>query len=106
VTSSIANRDKAARLVSLSRWADVTITVDSLDVARAISNMAIDAGIGAKAAVEMSTIRCGLQAGDPTVRFVKELALLGGLEVKGVWTHEAGRSDESELGMEPNWGRG
>ena len=103
ITSPIANRDKVARLVGLSRWADVTITVDSLDVARAISSVAVDGGIRVKTAVEMSTIRCGLQAGDSTVRFVKELASLSGLEFKGIWTHEAGASDEFELGMELSW---
>ena len=57
MTSPIANRDKVAacRPVPLGRCHHHH---RSLDVAEAISSVAIDAGIGAKAAVEISTIRC------------------------------------------------
>jgi len=105
ITSPIANNEKVRRLVGLSRWADVTVTVDSLDIARAISEVAMDANIHVKAAVEMSTIRCGLEAGKPAVRFVKQLAKLEGMEFQGIWTHEAGASADFELGMELSWAK-
>jgi D-serine deaminase-like pyridoxal phosphate-dependent protein len=105
ITSPIANDEKVRRLVGLSRWADVTVTVDSLDVARAISEVATDTGTHVKTAVEMSTIRCGLQAGEATVEFVGDLVKLRGLEFKGIWTHEAGASADFELGMEPDWSK-
>ena len=103
VTNQIANDEKIRRLVGMSRWADVTVGVDALEVAKQISQAALAAKLTAKVAVEISMVRCGLQAGEPALKFVKQLVQLKGLKFMGLWAHEAGASSSFELGMEVSW---
>jgi len=100
VTNQIANEEKIRRFVNLSRWADVTVGVDNLEVAKAISDAALDAGVLAKVAVEITMVRCGVEAGQPAVDFVKSLARLKGLKFMGLWEHEAG-----DASAEKSWAK-
>lgn len=90
VANQIANEQKIRRFIGLCRWADITVGVDDLGAAKQISEGALAAGVTAKVAVEVSMLRCGFAPGVPTLKFVKELARLEGLEFRGLWCHEAG----------------
>jgi 3-hydroxy-D-aspartate aldolase len=105
VTNQIANPQKIEHFIQLSKWADVTVGVDDIQVAEQISSAAMAAGVKAKVAVEISMVRCGVQAGDPAIRFVQALDQLPGLSFKGIWEHEAGCSPTFDLGMEVSWER-
>jgi len=103
VTNQIASAEQVRQFVSMSRWADVTVGIDSIDVAQQISKAAVAEGVTAKVAVEISMIRCGIHAGMSAVDFVKQLVRLKGIKFMGLWTHEAGASESFELGMEKSW---
>jgi len=103
VSNQIANDAKIGRFIGMSRWADVTVGVDDLSVARRISEAALATKVTAKIAVEVSMVRCGYQAGEATLKFVKQLTQLEGLKFMGLWVHEAGASASFELGMERSW---
>lgn len=90
VSNQIANEEKIRRFIGLSRWADITVGVDDLGVAKQISEAALAAGVTAKVAVEIEMVRCGVKAGEPAMNFVKQLVRLKGLKFIGLWEHEAG----------------
>lgn len=103
VSNQIANDEKIRRFIGLTRWADVTVGVDDLEVAKKISEAALVANVTAKVAVEVSTIRCGFEPGEPVLEFAKQLTLLKGLRFMGLWVHEAGNSDSFSVASEQSW---
>ena len=98
VANQIANEEKIRRFAGLSRWADITVGVDDLGVAGQISEAAVAHGTTAQIAVEVEMVRCGVPAGEPTLKFVKELVQLPNLKFKGLWVHEAG-----DISAEKSW---
>jgi D-serine deaminase-like pyridoxal phosphate-dependent protein len=103
VSNQIANPQKIRRFISLSKWAQVTVGVDDLDVAHQISEAAHSAGVVARLAVEISMVRCGLKAGKPALEFVQHLDKLQNIHFMGIWEHEAGGSPNFDLGTTVSW---
>jgi alanine racemase len=83
---------------------DVTVTVFSLDVAKALSRAAADLNSDVKVHVKVDTGmgRLGLLPGD-VVGFVRELQGLPGIVVEGIFTHLA-VADAPDARGEPGWG--
>jgi len=100
ISNQIAGAVKINRFVNLSRWADVTVGLDSAEVAREIAEAARAAGVVAKVAIEVSIVRCGVEPGAEAVRLAQDISKLKGLEFVGIWAHEAGCSPTFDLGTE------
>ncbi len=103
VSNQIANNEKIRHFIDMTRWADVTVGVDDLEVARKISDEALAANVAAKVAVEVSAIRCGIEPHEPALKFVKQLARLKGLRFMGLWVHEAGTTPAIDVASEISW---
>jgi D-serine deaminase-like pyridoxal phosphate-dependent protein len=103
VSNQIANPQKINHFIQLSKWADVIVTVDNLDVSKLISEAAISANIIAKIAVEIAMVRCGVEHGKPALEFIQQLCRLKGIQFMGIWEHEAGCSPTFDLGLEVSW---
>ncbi len=103
ISNQIANDEKIRRFIDMTRWADVTVGVDDLEVAQKISEAALTANVTAKVAIEVSTIRCGFQHHEPVLEFVKQLARLEGLVFMGLWVHGAGTTESFDLALEKSW---
>ncbi len=98
VANQIANQEKIRRFAGLSRWADITVGVDDLGVAKQISEAAVAYDTIAQVAIEVEMVRCGLPAGEPALNFVKKLVQLPNIKFKGMWVHEAG-----DISAEKSW---
>jgi D-serine deaminase-like pyridoxal phosphate-dependent protein len=103
ISNQIANNVKIRRLIGMTRWADVTVGVDDLEVAKKISEAALAENVTAKVAIEVSTIRCGFEHHEPVLEFVKQLTRLKGLRFMGLWVHGAGTSESFDLCSEKSW---
>ncbi|NWG12313.1 MAG: alanine racemase [Acidobacteria bacterium] len=81
----IVGARKLERLVGLARRARVTVSTDSADVARAISDTAGQAGvkIGLLAEMDAGLRRCGVQSPDELVTLALEMAHLAHAEFLG-----------------------
>ena len=93
VSNQIVGERKIARLVDLSQWADVTVGVDDLDNARAISTAAQAASARVNLAIEIYMGRCGVEPGRPAVDLAREILKLPGLNFKGIWSHDLSTPD-------------
>jgi alanine racemase len=84
---------------------NVVVTVFSLDVARALSRAAADLNSDVKVHLKVDTGmgRLGLPPGD-VLDFVRELQVLPGIVVEGVFTHLAVADTPDARGV-PDWGR-
>ncbi len=82
----IVGRAKLERLVALTKIARIMVSVDSLEVAREISNAAHQAGItiGLLAEYDAGLRRCGVQTPDELVNLAYEMSRLPGLEFLGL----------------------
>jgi len=86
IAYQIVGTQKIERLVNLSRQAMLTVAVDDFEAATALSdtfyknNLTIDVVV----IVELGFNRCGVAPGRQTVEFVKKIASLNGLRVKGI----------------------
>jgi len=106
VSNQIAGEEKIRRFIELSRWADVTVGIDNLEVARQISDAAVAAKVTAKVAVEVWMGRCGVEPGEPALDFVKKLVQLPGLKFMGLWEHLAGNVASGEnIVAEKSWAK-
>lgn len=78
--------DKWRRLMSLAGRAQITINLDSVEIARAISDRAKEAGVRLKMLVEFDTgmKRCGLPVEPDSMSVVKQILDLPALEFQGV----------------------
>jgi D-serine deaminase-like pyridoxal phosphate-dependent protein len=86
----IVGAKKLARLLALTERARVTVALDSLDAARAIGEAAGAAGrtVGILVEVDTGGRRCGVLPGEPAVELARGVAAIGGLELRGIMTHE------------------
>lgn len=106
LTNQIAGEQKIRRFIQLSRWADVTVGVDNLEVAQQISDAAVAAQVTAKVAVEIWMGRCGVAPGEPALNFVKKLVQLPGLKFMGLWEHLAGNvASGGNIAAEKSWAK-
>ena len=86
----IVGEHKLARLADLAGRVAVSVTVDSDDVAAGISRTARERGLTIPVLVELDTglRRLGLLPGPAAADFAVRVALLPGIELAGVFTHE------------------
>ena len=82
-------REKLARLARLRERARVQVSLDSLEVARALADLGTDSGSPIEVYVEVDTglHRTGTPPGRPTAQLVARLAELAGLRVVGLMSH-------------------
>jgi D-serine deaminase-like pyridoxal phosphate-dependent protein len=81
----LVGESKLARLAALARRARVSVAVDSLEVAEAIS--AAGAEVGVRIEVDSGQHRAGVAPGD-VAELARAIAALPGLRLEGVLTHE------------------
>lgn len=90
ITTPLVGAPKLERLRRLTHQVHVSIVLDSLEVAQAVSRMAQREGLCLETLVEIDTglNRCGLLPGKPTIDFVKQLVRLSNLRFGGFKTAE------------------
>jgi D-serine deaminase-like pyridoxal phosphate-dependent protein len=83
------NPSNAARILALMDRANVSIIVDHLDVARGWSDAMTRAGrqLDVLVKVDVGFHRCGIDPARQPIDFLKTIALLGGLRLKGLLSH-------------------
>jgi D-serine deaminase-like pyridoxal phosphate-dependent protein len=81
---------KIARLLKLMDRAKVSVAVDGVEVAQALSEACVADGKVLDVIIEMNTglNRAGILPGEETERLAEEIAAMPGLNVKGIMTHE------------------
>ncbi|HEX6730725.1 MAG TPA: alanine racemase, partial [Pyrinomonadaceae bacterium] len=82
----IFGRGKAEKLAELATRADITVALDSLDVARAISNEANkrNARVGILVEIDVGFRRCGLANENELLSLAQRVAELPSLDFKGL----------------------
>jgi len=90
ITNQVVEPEKIKRLVNMSKRGEVIVSVDNLDVARATSEIAFNNRVKQDVLVEVNVgiNRCGVEPGEPTVNFVKELLKFRGLNFRGLLGYE------------------
>ena len=88
ISNQVVGEAKIARLVGLSRWADVTVGVEELGNVQAISRAAQAAGAQVKVAMEIYMGRCGVMDGEPALALARQILQLPGLRFRGLWSHD------------------
>ena len=88
VAYPIVGEDKVERLLNLDRLVKISTTVDTLEAAWALSQAAAarEQRIDVLVEVESGYKRCGVEPGESTLTFVREITGLSGLRFKGVMT--------------------
>ncbi|MEX2426448.1 MAG: alanine racemase [Thermomicrobiaceae bacterium] len=81
---------KIARLLELMDRANVSVAVDGVEVAQALSEACVAAGKTLDVILEMNTglNRAGLLPGEETEKLAEEVVAMPGLKLKGIMTHE------------------
>jgi D-serine deaminase-like pyridoxal phosphate-dependent protein len=93
ISNQVVGERKIDRLVNLSQWADVTVGVDDLENARAISGAARTSAAPVKVAIEIYMGRCGVEPGRPALELAQEIIKLPGLRFRGIWSHDLSTPD-------------
>jgi len=80
---------KIERLLQLRHFADIIVTVDSLEGVRALSEAGVRSKKPVSIYIEIDTGlgRVGLKAGKQAVEFIKQVNLLPGVDYRGLMTH-------------------
>jgi D-serine deaminase-like pyridoxal phosphate-dependent protein len=86
----IVGRSKLERLLALARRASVTVSLDSFDVAKAISDAVGRSTTQLRVLVEIDTglARVGVAPGDDAIQLSERIADLTGVALAGLLTHE------------------
>ena len=89
VANQIIGPVKWRRLAELQSHGTVAVGVDSLAGARGIAEAAREAGTTVPVLIEIDTglHRAGVLPGEPALALARQIALLDGLELRGVFTH-------------------
>ncbi|UCD72682.1 MAG: DSD1 family PLP-dependent enzyme [Candidatus Bathyarchaeota archaeon] len=90
ITNQIVGPRKLWRLANLSRNSGVTVAVDSLENAEMISKAAVKKETKVNVIVEINVgiDRCGVEPGEPTLKFTRQIIRLPGLNFKGIMGYE------------------
>lgn len=90
IAYQIVGPRKIARLLNLMDRATVSVAVDGVEVAQALSEACVADGKTLDVIIEMNTglNRAGILPGEETERLAEEVAAMPGLNVKGIMTHE------------------
>ncbi len=86
---NIVGLPKVRRLLELTRWATVTVAVDSEETATGISEQAQRDGATVRTIVELDTggKRCGVQSPAAALALGQKIAVLPGLSLQGIMTY-------------------
>ena len=86
IASPIVNPRKARRVASLAERARITVSLDSEEAARALSQQALelDAKIGILVEIDVGLHRCGVPDEQAAVALARIIAGLKGLELRGL----------------------
>ena len=104
IANQIVGPQKIARLVNLSKHAEVIPAVDNEDNVREIAEAAARKGLRQRLVVEINVgiDRAGVLPGEPVVALAKKIASYPSLEFAGVMAWEAlvlGAKDDAEKGL-------
>ena len=88
ISNQVVGERKIARVVNLSKWADVTVGADDLENVRAISDAAQAVEGCVNVAIEIYMGRCGVEPGRPALDLAREIVRLPGVRFKGIWSHD------------------
>ncbi|MGQ9609877.1 MAG: alanine racemase [bacterium] len=93
IANQLVGENKIQRLFKLLRNIlinHLSVAVDSIDVARPISDMAVQkrTKVPVLIKIDVGLKRTGVPYGEPTVRLAKQLDKMPGLELVGIYTHE------------------
>jgi D-serine deaminase-like pyridoxal phosphate-dependent protein len=90
IANQIVGPLKIRRLVDLCRRADPMVAVDSADNVKALSEMALAAGvrIGALVEVDVGMGRCGVAPGQPALELARLVASSAGMRFEGLQGYE------------------
>jgi len=90
VANQVVGRKKIARLVELARRIRITIAVDDLEQAKAVSEAAAAAEVtvGALVEVDIGMGRCGVAPGQPALDLARAVQSLPGLRFAGLQAYE------------------
>jgi D-serine deaminase-like pyridoxal phosphate-dependent protein len=100
ITNEICGDNKIRRLCSLSKQANIVVSVDSMENAKHLSETALENGVKLNVCVELRTSEIGAGVEFSEAKsLVKELTKLQGLNFVGLWEHQG------ELGGIKSWSR-
>ena len=90
VANQVVGAKKVARLLELSRRAQVSVGIDDLAPAEPLSEAFAREGRRLAVLIEVDTGlgRCGLPPGEPVLGLARGVSGLRGLELRGIFTHE------------------
>jgi D-serine deaminase-like pyridoxal phosphate-dependent protein len=90
IANQIVGVGKILRLVSLAKWTELKVAVDSIEnvqnIAEAAQNMDSDVGILIEINVGMN--RCGVEPGEPALKLAREIEKLKGVHFEGLLGYE------------------
>lgn len=96
----IVGEQKIRRLLALMERVRVTVAVDGVEVAEALSRAVREAGKTLDVLIEVNTglNRAGVEPGEPVLRLAREVVQMPGLRLRGLMTHEGhvGRARDVE----------
>ncbi|MBN9660269.1 MAG: alanine racemase [Acidobacteria bacterium] len=100
VAYPVVGAKKLARLTEVAKKANVTVSLDSLAVAKPLSDAAVAAGveIGILTEMDVGLHRVGVQPGDDTLALAREVSALPGLKWRGIAFYPGHIKDFSEQG--------
>ena len=90
IANQVVGARKIARLVRLAKEVDVTVAVDHLGQAEAISEAASAAGVtvGVLVEVDIGMGRCGVPPGEPALKLARPILTYPGLDFRGIQAYE------------------
>jgi D-serine deaminase-like pyridoxal phosphate-dependent protein len=90
VANQVVGAAKVNRLIEVAKKAKISVAVDHIDQVRAISAAATAAGVTVHLLVEVNIgmNRCGVEPGEPTLDFVRQILPLPGVQFAGIQAFE------------------
>lgn len=90
IANLIVGKDKIRRLLNLAERIKMSVAVDSIEVAEALSNAALnrELKLNVLIKVDVGQERTGVKYGEPSVELAKKIDSMKGLELEGIYTHE------------------
>ena len=86
----IVGSDKIRRLMNLAERITISTGIDSVEVAKPISDAAAARGLRLPVLIKIDSGlgRLGVQYGDPALELARKIRKMPGLELRGIYTHE------------------
>lgn len=90
IANQVVGQPKVRRLIDVARHAEIAVAIDDVSQAKAISEVASEAGvtIGTLVEVDIGMSRCGVGAGEPALELARKIVQLPGTDLKGIQAFE------------------